>query len=177
MTTAPKTTFLTWRDVQRAEPSRSAYAWTVHTPKLASSSGQQAAAAMMRAAFEVREFFDVARIHLLRQVEDLAMRVNELERRHSSCVPTFLNTLRDPNLELLRPVGVMLEFDGDRVVATWHEALLDSEGDGADDALAGLAEQIVDAYRDLHEAQAKGLKLAGHPAELWGLLSGFVRSR
>jgi len=80
-----------------------------------------------------------------------------------------LSGLTAPGLRLRAPLLVVIEGDGP-VVAKWEEALLEGAGETVFDALNDLKAEIVDAYGDLEDAQARGLTLDAYPARLWAVL-------
>jgi len=107
----------------------------------------------------------------LRQIRDELRQLTMLLTRASSRRPILLYSLRHPDLRLVEPLSVSLEYDGEQVIAYAPDLDLFGYGDTESEALDDLRRTVADLYYALQEERES---LGPMPARVWGYLAHII---
>ena len=92
-------------------------------------------------------------VELRASMEELKMEMKRLVE--SQAFVTFLASLGDPEVKLIRPIPVTIQRDGDEFIASFLDANISSGGDTVPAAVSNLQSLIADIYL-LHEEERDG---------------------
>lgn len=100
-------------------------------------------------------------------VEELGPKIERMGTRR----PILLYSLRHPQLKLKEPLAVLLEDDGEQIIAYSYDLETFGYGDTEGEALDDLRQTVVDLYLSLKDNQDC---LGPLPAKIWDYLSYIV---
>ena len=86
----------------------------------------------------------------------------------------YVEDLKHPDLELIRPIPVFLEYDGETVIANYYDTESYGYGDSEYEALDELRLELAQTYLDLAEDADS---LGPLPQQWWNNLQSIVRRR
>ncbi len=85
------------------------------------------------------------------QYKDLSKKIIHVVDTRYRIIP--LNSLKHPKYHLKAPVHISLEFEEDKVIASFDDIEAFSYADTASEAIDLLCEEIIQVYEDLLEEQ------------------------
>ena len=85
------------------------------------------------------------------QYKDLSKKIIHAVDTRYRIIP--LNSLKHPKYHLKAPVYITLEFEDERVIASFDDIEAFSYADTASEAIDLLCEEIIQIYEDLNEDQ------------------------
>ena len=100
-------------------------------------------------------------------VSDLAEQVDEMAGEF--VYPAELSVV--PGLEVRRPIPIVVEESGDDVLARWVEPGITGIGESEGEAVASLADIIVDVWNEL---SADGVKLSGNARRMLAVIEFYA---
>lgn len=107
-------------------------------------------------------------------IEDVRNVVKEAIAQVNRQKTVYIQDLKHPNLELLKPLPVFLEFDAYTVIANYYDTESFGYGDSEYEALNDLCAEIAQTYLDLAEDPQS---LGRLPARWWAHLQTVIRRR
>ena len=106
------------------------------------------------------------------QYNDLSKKIiHAVDTRHR-IIP--LNSLRHPSYHLKVPVYITLEYDDDKVIASFDDIEAFTHADTASEAIGLLCEEIIQIYEELREDQEN---LGPLPNKWWQYLEEIIECR
>ena len=106
------------------------------------------------------------------QYKDLSKKIIHAVDTRYRIIP--LNSLKHPKYHLKSPIHITLEFEDDKVIASFEDIEVFSYADTASEAIDLLCEEIIQIYDDLQQDQEN---LGPLPNKWWHYLKEIVECR